>query len=125
MGKETTQINEGKMFSPGNLRATQDNPEYSKLVDFWLKEKYTLRYTGWMVPDVFQIIVKEKGGFSNVTSPTTVAKLRILFESPPPPCSSRRPAGRPPATASSSPGLTSPSPSGTSAPRSATAPSAR
>merc|ERR1719324_539262 len=49
--KETTQINEGKMFSPGNLRATQDNPEYSKLVVF-----------------------------SNVTSPTTVAKLRILFE---------------------------------------------
>merc|ERR1711924_451572 len=46
--KETTQINEGKMFSPGNLRATQDNPEYSKLVDFWLKEKYTLRYTGGM-----------------------------------------------------------------------------
>ena len=78
--KETTQINEGKMFSPGNLRATQDNPEYSKLVDFWLKEKYTLRYTGGMVPDVFQIIVKEKGVFSNVTSPTTVAKLRILFE---------------------------------------------
>ncbi len=78
--KETTQINEGKMFSPGNLRATQDNAEYSNLVDFWLKEKYTLRYTGGMVPDVFQIIVKEKGVFSNVTSPTTKAKLRILFE---------------------------------------------
>jgi sedoheptulose-bisphosphatase len=80
--KETTQINEGKMFSPGNLRATQDNPEYSKLVDFWLKEKYTLRYTGGMVPDVFQIIVKEKGVFSNVTSPTTVAKLRVLLRRP-------------------------------------------
>merc|ERR1712182_195149 len=60
--------------------ALKDNPEYSKLVDFWLKEKYSLRYTGGMVPDVFQIIVKEKGVFSNVTSPTTVAKLRILFE---------------------------------------------
>merc|ERR1711924_103855 len=123
--KETTQINEGEMFSPGNLRATQDNPEYSKLVDFWLKEKYTLRYTGGMVPDVFQIIVKEKGVFSNVTSPTTVASSASSSRSPPSPCSSRRPAGRPPATASSSPGLTSPSPSGTSAPRSATAPSAR
>lgn len=32
------------------------------------------------VPDVFQIIVKEKGVFSNVTSPSTKAKLRILFE---------------------------------------------
>ena len=33
-----------------------------------------------MVPDVFQIIVKEKGVFSNVTSPTTKAKLRLFFE---------------------------------------------
>jgi sedoheptulose-bisphosphatase len=33
-----------------------------------------------MVPDVFQILVKEKGVFTNVTSPSTKAKLRILFE---------------------------------------------
>jgi hypothetical protein len=30
---------------------------------------------GWL-----QIIVKEKGVFSNVTSPSTKAKLRLLFE---------------------------------------------
>lgn len=30
--------------------------------------------------DVLQIIVKEKGVFSNVTSPSTKAKLRLLFE---------------------------------------------
>jgi len=33
-----------------------------------------------MVPDVFQIIVKEKGVFTNVISPSTKAKLRLLFE---------------------------------------------
>jgi sedoheptulose-bisphosphatase len=32
------------------------------------------------VPDVFQIIVKEKGVFTNVISPSTKAKLRLLFE---------------------------------------------
>ena len=78
--KETTEIAEGKMFSPGNLRATFDNPEYAKLVNYWVENQYTLRYTGGMVPDVFQIIVKEKGVFSNVISPTTKAKLRLLFE---------------------------------------------
>jgi len=78
--KDTTTIGEGKMFSPGNLRATFDNPAYEKLVSYYLGEKYTLRYTGGMVPDVFQIIVKEKGVFTNVTSPSTKAKLRILFE---------------------------------------------
>lgn len=78
--KETTEIGEGKLFAPGNLRATFDNPEYEKLVSYWLGERYTLRYTGGMVPDVFQIIVKEKGVFANVTSPSTKAKLRLLFE---------------------------------------------
>ncbi|CAN6553825.1 unnamed protein product [Malus baccata var. baccata] len=78
--KETTEIGEGKLFSPGNLRATFDNPDYGKLIDYYLKEKYTLRYTGGMVPDVNQIIVKEKGIFTNVISPTTKAKLRLLFE---------------------------------------------
>lgn len=78
--KETTEIGEGKMFSPGNLRATFDNPQYERLISYYVGEKYTLRYTGGMVPDVFQIIVKEKGVFTNVTSPSTKAKLRILFE---------------------------------------------
>ncbi|KAL9421614.1 hypothetical protein AB3S75_033982 [Citrus x aurantiifolia] len=78
--KETTEIGEGKMFSPGNLRATFDNPDYDKLINYYVKQKYTLRYTGGMVPDVNQIIVKEKGVFTNVTSPSSKAKLRLLFE---------------------------------------------
>lgn len=92
--KETTEIGEGKLFSPGNLRATFDNPDYDKvsfyfttskrveksisipfidfitvipsltnflcvsiqqLINYYVKEKYTLRYTGGMVPDVNQV----------------------------------------------------------------------
>lgn len=34
------------MFSPGNLRATFDNPNYEKLINYYVGEKYTLRYTG-------------------------------------------------------------------------------
>lgn len=71
---------EGKLFAPGNLRPTFDNPDYEKLINYYIGEKYTLRYTGGLVPDVLQIIVKEKGVFCNVTSPSTKAKLRILFE---------------------------------------------
>ncbi|KAJ6982988.1 sedoheptulose-1,7-bisphosphatase [Populus alba x Populus x berolinensis] len=78
--KETTEIGEGKLFSPGNLRATFDNVDYDKLINYYVKEKYTLRYTGGMVPDVNQIIVKEKGIFTNVISPSSKAKLRLLFE---------------------------------------------
>ena len=40
----------------------------------------TIKCWGVQVPDVFQIIVKEKGVFTNVISPSTKAKLRLLFE---------------------------------------------
>ena len=52
--KDTTNIGEGKMFSPGNLRATFDNPEYEKLISHYIEEKYTLRYTGGMVRTLAQ-----------------------------------------------------------------------
>lgn len=58
--KETTEIKEGKLFSPGNLSATCDNPDYEKLISYYVSEKYNLRYTGGMVPDVHQITVKER-----------------------------------------------------------------
>lgn len=37
---------EGKTFAPGNLRATADNEKYRALVDFWISERYTLRWGG-------------------------------------------------------------------------------
>lgn len=77
---EFTTVSEGKLFAPGNLRASQDNPGYAELVDYWLENQYQLRYTGGMVPDVNQILVKGKGVFVNVASPNTKSKLRLLYE---------------------------------------------
>lgn len=37
------EIGEGKLFAPGNLRATFDNPAYERLISHYLGEKYTLR----------------------------------------------------------------------------------
>lgn len=73
-------IGEGKLIAPGNLRATQDNPGYKELFNYWLENQYQLRYTGGMVPDVNQILVKGKGVFVNVNSPNTKSKLRQLYE---------------------------------------------
>lgn len=56
------------MFSPGNLRAVNDNAAYHKIVDAWIAKEYTLRYTGGLVPDVCQIFVKGHGIISNVSS---------------------------------------------------------
>ncbi|CAN0541845.1 unnamed protein product, partial [Ectocarpus sp. 8 AP-2014] len=59
---------------------TQDNEGYNELFNFYLDNKYQLRYTGGMVPDVNQIMVKGKGIFVNPASAAAPAKLRVLYE---------------------------------------------
>tara|TARA_A100001035_G_C27748062_1_gene485009 strand:+ start:331 stop:1353 length:1023 start_codon:yes stop_codon:yes gene_type:complete len=72
-----------KTFAPGNLRATQDNKVYQELVNYWITNKYTLRYSGGLVPDVYHIFIKGQGVLSNASSPSCKAKLRLLFEAAP------------------------------------------
>merc|ERR1719413_251122 len=74
---------ECRIFSPANLRAAQEVPGYQKLVDYYLTERYTLRYSGGLVPDIFQQFTKGQGVFSNPTSETSPAKLRLAFEAAP------------------------------------------
>lgn len=68
------------MFSPGNLRAVNENEEYDKVVSGWIKKGYTLRYTGGLVPDVGQIFIKGNGVLSNIGSKSHKCKLRALYQ---------------------------------------------
>lgn len=70
----------GKVFAPGNLRASNDNDQYQALIKHWIGERYTLRYSGGLVPDVYHIFCKSKGVFANVSSEKAKAKLRLLYE---------------------------------------------
>jgi sedoheptulose-bisphosphatase len=72
--------NTKKIFAPGNLRATNDNDKYDALVKHWISDRYTLRYSGGMVPDVYHMFAKSGGVFSNVSSDKARAKLRLLYE---------------------------------------------
>ncbi len=72
-----------KVFAPGNLRATTENKGYKEVVDYWLNAGYTLRYTGAMVPDIYQIFVKGEGIYSTMVSPKFPPKLRYLYETAP------------------------------------------
>jgi sedoheptulose-bisphosphatase len=77
-------VGEGKMFAPGNLRACAFREDYLKLVNYWCKEQYTLRYSGGMVPDINQILLKGKGIFSYPGyKDAPDGKLRLLFECAP------------------------------------------
>jgi len=72
-----------KIFSPANMRAAQEVEGYKHLLDHYMQKRYTLRYSGGLVPDVYQQFTKQQGVFSNPTSTTSPAKLRLAFEASP------------------------------------------
>ena len=79
-------VKEIHLKEKGNLNApggTQQNwaPYHKKLVDSFFAEGYRLRYSGGMVPDLHQILLKGGGLFSYPgTSDKPNGKLRKLFE---------------------------------------------
>jgi fructose-1,6-bisphosphatase I len=78
--KEIRLNEKGKLNAPGG---TQQNwPKYHKeMVDGLFMEGYRLRYSGGMVPDLHQILLKGGGLFSYPgTSDKPDGKLRKLFE---------------------------------------------
>jgi fructose-1,6-bisphosphatase I len=82
MVQEKVTVGEGKMFAPGNLRATKHRKDYLELVNWWMENQYKLRYSGGMVPDINQILIKGKGIFSypGYEPDQKDGKLRLLFE---------------------------------------------
>merc|ERR1719491_2442152 len=52
-----------KIFSPANLRAAQEVPGYKKLIDMYMVDKYTLRYSFEAAP--FALLVEKAGGKSS------------------------------------------------------------
>lgn len=79
--KDSIQIPETKkIFAPANLRAAKDNTAYAELIQRWIENQYTLRYSGGLVPDVHHILCKGGGVFCNPKSSSAPAKLRMLYE---------------------------------------------
>ena len=73
-----------RLSSMGLGSAAQDLPEYGKLIEYWMTNRYTLRYTGGLVPDICQQFSKGQGVLTNPPGgPTAPAKLRLAFEAAP------------------------------------------
>lgn len=75
-----------KLLEKGKLNATGGTqqkwfPNHKKMVDDLFSEGYRLRYSGGMVPDLHQILLKGGGLFSYpATTDKAGGKLRLLFE---------------------------------------------
>ena len=78
--KEIRLGDKGKLMAPGG---TQQNwaPYHKKMIDDFFADGYRLRYSGGMVPDLHQLLLKGGGLFSYPsTSDKPHGKLRKLFE---------------------------------------------
>jgi len=78
--KELKLKEKGKIIGPGG---TQKNwfEFHKEMIDSLFKEGYRLRYSGGMVPDLHQILLKEGGLFAYpATTDKLKGKLRKLFE---------------------------------------------
>lgn len=82
LSQKNIQIKEDtKIYSPWNLRAVTENEKYKKVIDKWLKQKKTLRYSWWMVPDLNQIFCKNQWIFTYPWhSKYPNWKLRLVYE---------------------------------------------
>jgi sedoheptulose-bisphosphatase len=69
-----------RYFAPANLRAAVEDENYSALITHFVSQKYTLRYSGGLVPDVVHALVKGHGVYVSPVTDESKAKLRRLFE---------------------------------------------
>ncbi|KAI0602650.1 fructose-1-6-bisphosphatase [Biscogniauxia sp. FL1348] len=69
-----------RYFAPANLRAASEDARYMDLVSHFIRERYTLRYSGGLVPDVVHSLVKGHGVYVSPVTAGSKAKLRRLFE---------------------------------------------
>lgn len=69
-----------RYFAPANLRAAGQDARYMALVNRYIQEGYTLRYSGGLVPDVLHALVKGHGIYVSPVTVKSKAKLRRLFE---------------------------------------------
>lgn len=69
-----------RYFAPANLRATAEHAGYQRLVTRYMADKYTLRYSGGLVPDVVHALVKGHGVYVSPVTAASRAKLRRLYE---------------------------------------------
>ncbi|KAI0967818.1 sedoheptulose-1,7-bisphosphatase [Xylaria arbuscula] len=69
-----------RYFAPANLRAAAEDARYMGLITSYIAERYTLRYSGGLVPDVVHALVKGHGVYLSPVTAGSKAKLRRAFE---------------------------------------------
>lgn len=69
-----------RYFAPANLRAAAEDKTYMSLVTRYIEDKYTLRYSGGLVPDLVHALVKGHGIYISPVTAVSKAKLRRLYE---------------------------------------------
>lgn len=67
-------------FAPANIRSAKNNQIYRQIINKFIDGKYTLRYSGGLVPDFVHCLIKRQGVFISPVTSDAKAKLRLLYE---------------------------------------------
>lgn len=78
--KLSAEAGAARYFAPANLRAAAEDEAYRALISHFIAERYTLRYSGGLVPDVVHALVKGHGVYVSPVTAKSKAKLRRLYE---------------------------------------------
>ncbi|CAK7562812.1 MAG: hypothetical protein SEPTF4163_000666 [Sporothrix epigloea] len=69
-----------RYFAPANVRAAAEDRSYQDLILRYITSKYTLRYSGGLVPDLVHMLTKGHGVYLSPVTAVSKAKLRRLYE---------------------------------------------
>ena len=69
-----------RYFARVKLRSAAEDEKYRQLINPYVQQKYTLRYSGGLVPDVVCALVKGHGIYVSPVTGASKAKLQRLYE---------------------------------------------
>ncbi|KAI1133512.1 hypothetical protein F5Y10DRAFT_227939 [Nemania abortiva] len=67
-----------RYFAPANLRAAAEDEQYMRLITSLIQNKYTLRYSGGLVPDIYHTLVRGHSVYISPITSASKAKLRLV-----------------------------------------------
>lgn len=69
-----------KNFSPEGIRSCYENPGYLKVIEHYIMQGYSIRYSSAMASDCYQMFNKDSGIYTSIETVAFGAKLRLVFE---------------------------------------------
>lgn len=69
-----------KNFSPEGVKSCYENKGYLKVIQNYIIQGYSIRYSSSMAVDVYQMFIKNSGIYTSIETIAYGAKLKLIYE---------------------------------------------